>query len=83
MIIIKFCTHQDTVEFFNKHYNKKLSVYDKLEFLNMWYVLIIINDILTIVGSAIKIQIENKVIIRSDLYKDLERTFNSLRVVML
>lgn len=57
----------ETVQFFRNHFGKRLTVNDKLEFLNMWYVMIIINDALIIVGSAIKIQIENKVT-DGDLY---------------
>jgi len=34
---------------------------ERLDFLNFWYLLIILNDILIIVGSALKEQIENKV----------------------
>lgn len=47
-----------TVKFFRHHYGKDLSVDGKLEFLNMWYIMIIVNDILIILGSAIKEQIE-------------------------
>lgn len=47
-----------TVQFFRGHFQKDLSVDGKLEFLNMWYIMIIINDILIIMGSAIKEQIE-------------------------
>lgn len=38
-----------------------LSFSDKLEFINMWYILILVNDVLTIFGSIFKIMIENKV----------------------
>lgn len=47
-----------TVQFFKRHFDKELSVDGRLEFLNMWYIMIIINDILIIMGSAIKEQIE-------------------------
>ncbi|XP_013188452.2 mucolipin-3-like [Amyelois transitella] len=47
-----------TVHFFRHNYNKELSVDGRLEFLNIWYIMIIINDILIIMGSAIKEQIE-------------------------
>ena len=36
-------------------------MHDRFEFLDFWYIIIIINDILTIVGSAYKIQTENGV----------------------
>ncbi|XP_026325066.1 mucolipin-3-like [Hyposmocoma kahamanoa] len=47
-----------TVHFFQRAYNKHLSLEGRLEFLNIWYIMIIINDILIIMGSAIKEQIE-------------------------
>lgn len=47
-----------TVQFFHRAYNKELSFESRLEFLNMWYIMIIVNDILIILGSAIKEQIE-------------------------
>lgn len=47
-----------TVQFFRSAYNKELSLDGKLEFLNIWYIMIIANDILIIMGSAIKEQIE-------------------------
>ncbi|XP_015599548.1 mucolipin-3 [Cephus cinctus] len=50
----------ETMEFFKKTYGKILSFEGKLEFLNFWYIMIIINDILIIFGSAIKEQIERK-----------------------
>lgn len=34
---------------------------DKLEFVNGWYILIIVSDTLTIIGSILKIAIESKV----------------------
>lgn len=47
-----------TVQFFNRAYNKELSFNGRLEFLNIWYIMIIVNDLLIIMGSAIKEQIE-------------------------
>nr|QDR50964.1 Transient receptor potential cation channel, mucolipin [Heliconius melpomene] len=47
-----------TVHFFHRAYNKELSLDGRLEFLNIWYIMIIINDFLIIMGSAIKEQIE-------------------------
>lgn len=51
---------QITDSFFRRSYDRGLSSTDKLEFLNMWYIMIIINDILIVIGSAIKEQIERK-----------------------
>nr|NVI71407.1 transient receptor potential cation channel, mucolipin ortholog [Cucujiformia] len=47
-----------TQEYFVSNFNKPLSVSDKGKFLNLWYVTIIVNDILIIVGSSVQQQIE-------------------------
>jgi SNF family Na+-dependent transporter len=52
---------QITIHFFQKAYKKDLSAEGQLEFLNMWYIMIIVNDVLIILGSGIKEQIERKV----------------------
>ena len=46
--------------FFKQIYHKDLSVGDRLEFFNFWYLMIIINDAFIVVGSALKIQIESR-----------------------
>lgn len=48
-----------TNKFFISHFSQELSHQDKLKFLNMWYIMIIINDILIIIGSTIKELIEH------------------------
>lgn len=50
----------ETMNFFKKIYGKTLSFEGRLEFLNLWYVMIIVNDLLIIIGSAVKEQIERK-----------------------
>lgn len=50
----------ETMDFFDQKFNKKLSMEGRLEFLNLWYCMIIANDVLLILGSAIKEQIERK-----------------------
>jgi mucolipin len=52
---------QLTMSFFRKTLKKDLSAEGQLEFLNMWYIMIIVNDVLIILGSAIKEQIERQV----------------------
>ncbi|XP_023943462.1 mucolipin-3 [Bicyclus anynana] len=47
-----------TCAFFRRAYNAELSLDGRLEFLNIWYIMIIVNDILIIMGSAMKEQIE-------------------------
>lgn len=51
---------QLTNTFFINNFNRPLSQKDKNKFLNLWYIMIIINDVLIIVGSSIKEQIERK-----------------------
>ena len=48
---------------YNRNHNgKEVSWSDRLEFLNGWYLMIIFSDILTIIGSILKIEIQTKVI---------------------
>nr|XP_012232652.1 PREDICTED: mucolipin-3-like isoform X2 [Linepithema humile] len=50
----------ETVNFFKKTYGTTLSLEGRLEFLNLWYIMIIVNDLLIIIGTIIKEQIERK-----------------------
>nr|MBE5724917.1 transient receptor potential cation channel, mucolipin ortholog [Cucujiformia] len=47
-----------TEKYFVENFNRHLSSNDSRKFLNLWYVTIIINDILIVVGSSIQQQIE-------------------------
>lgn len=47
-----------TTLFFRSQLDRELSWDGKMEFLNIWYIMIICNDVLLIVGSALKEQIE-------------------------
>lgn len=49
-----------TVQHFKVRYRKDLPWSDQFEFINLWYVVIVINDVFTVIGSSFKIQIENK-----------------------
>lgn len=49
-----------TEEFFLKVFGRELSRKGKWEFINMWYIMICVNDVLLILGSAIKEEIERK-----------------------
>ncbi|XP_031231619.1 mucolipin-3 [Mastomys coucha] len=51
---------QEFVNFFLLHYKKEVSASDQMEFINGWYIMIIISDILTIVGSILKMEIQAK-----------------------
>ncbi|XP_054624869.1 mucolipin-3 isoform X2 [Dunckerocampus dactyliophorus] len=46
--------------FFHAYYNKIVTMSDRMEFVNGWYILIIVSDTLTIAGSAFKIGIQMK-----------------------
>ncbi|XP_010801677.1 mucolipin-3 isoform X3 [Bos taurus] len=54
---------QEFVNFFLLHYKKEVSVSDRMEFVNGWYIMIIISDILTIIGSILKMEIHAKLLI--------------------
>ncbi|XP_045657840.1 mucolipin-3 isoform X5 [Ursus americanus] len=54
---------QEFVNFFLLHYKKEVSVSDQMEFVNGWYIMIIISDILTITGSILKMEIQAKLLI--------------------
>nr|NVI71387.1 transient receptor potential cation channel, mucolipin ortholog [Cucujiformia] len=49
-----------TEEFFLNTYNKKLSNGDQRKFFNLWYAMIIVNDVLIIIGSSTQEQIEKE-----------------------
>lgn len=52
---------QEYVQFFKHKLERKVSWGDRMEFINGWYILLVISDVFTIVGSFIKIGIESKV----------------------
>uniref|UniRef100_A0A8I6ANQ7 Mucolipin TRP cation channel 3 n=1 Tax=Rattus norvegicus TaxID=10116 RepID=A0A8I6ANQ7_RAT len=54
---------QEFVNFFLLHYKKEVSASDQMEFINGWYIMIIVSDILTIVGSILKMEIQAKLLI--------------------
>ncbi|KAK5919715.1 hypothetical protein CgunFtcFv8_023586 [Champsocephalus gunnari] len=53
--------------FFQAYYNKSVSWSDRMEFVNGWYILIIVSDILTIAGSGLKIGIQTKYLTNYDV----------------
>uniref|UniRef100_A0A7N8YPD7 Mucolipin TRP cation channel 1a n=1 Tax=Mastacembelus armatus TaxID=205130 RepID=A0A7N8YPD7_9TELE len=58
---------QEFVQFFKETLDRKVCWEDRMEFINGWYILLIISDILTITGSVIKIGIESKSMSSYDL----------------
>ncbi|KAI7793894.1 putative mucolipin-3 [Triplophysa rosa] len=58
---------QEYVKFFSSSYGKRVSLSDRMEFINGWFILIIISDVLTITGSVLKIIIQLKAVASYDL----------------
>ncbi|KAM8879586.1 mucolipin-1a [Spinachia spinachia] len=48
------------VQFFRETLDRKVCCADRMEFINGWYILLIVSDIFTITGSVIKVGIESK-----------------------
>ncbi|XP_070688571.1 mucolipin-2 isoform X2 [Pempheris klunzingeri] len=53
--------------FLHESYNRKVCEDDQSEFLNGWYVLVIISDLLAIIGSILKMEIQAKSLTSYDL----------------
>lgn len=58
---ISLCCKQEYTHYCRNDCAKEVSWSDKLEFVNGWYILIIVSDTLTIIGSILKIEIQTKV----------------------
>lgn len=56
-----FPPYQEFVQFFKATLDRQVCWSDRMEFINGWYILLIISDVLTITGSIIKVGIETKV----------------------
>ncbi|XP_065715368.1 mucolipin-1 isoform X2 [Patagioenas fasciata] len=46
--------------FFRRRYDRGVGLSDRMEFLNGWYILLVISDVLTVLGTIMKIGIESK-----------------------
>ncbi|XP_048169495.1 mucolipin-2 isoform X4 [Corvus hawaiiensis] len=62
-IILAWRLQKRFVTFFLEKYKRRVCYADRLEFLNGWYVLVIISDVMTIIGSILKMEIKAKVLI--------------------
>ncbi|XP_028266893.1 mucolipin-1b [Parambassis ranga] len=58
---------QEYVHFFKHKLGRTVSWGDRMEFINGWYILLIISDLFTIIGSFIKIGIESKTLSSYDV----------------
>lgn len=56
------------ITFFLTQYNYSLTSDERFDFLNFWYVMIVINDIMIIVGTIIKMRINVAVVTELPLY---------------
>lgn len=52
---------QEFGRFFERRYGQVVSLSDRMEFLNGWYILLVVSDVLTVSGTIMKIRIESKV----------------------
>lgn len=59
MVCVSLIQHYTA--FFHTYFGKTVSWSERMEFVNGWYILIIVSDTLTISGSALKIGIQTKV----------------------
>ncbi|XP_065410218.1 mucolipin-3 isoform X6 [Chrysemys picta bellii] len=62
-VVKGFRLQREFVSFFLHNYKKEVSFTDQMEFVNGWYILIIVSDVLTIVGSTLKMEIQAKLLI--------------------
>ncbi|XP_055346672.1 mucolipin-3-like [Paramacrobiotus metropolitanus] len=56
------------IEFFLEKFNYRLTNDERMDFLNLWYVMIVINDVLILVGTGVKITINNRSVVELPLY---------------
>ncbi|XP_061489498.1 mucolipin-2 isoform X2 [Rhineura floridana] len=59
-IILALKLQKRFVNFFLEKYKRHVCSADRLEFINGWYVLVIISDMMTIIGSIMKMEIKAK-----------------------
>ncbi|XP_068808748.1 mucolipin-2 isoform X6 [Struthio camelus] len=59
-IILALKLQKRFVNFFLEKYKRHVCHADRLEFINGWYVLVIISDMMTIIGSILKMEIKAK-----------------------
>ncbi|XP_056386133.1 mucolipin-2 isoform X2 [Hyla sarda] len=59
-IILAVRLQKRFVRFFSSKYNRRVCSADRWEFINGWYVMVIISDLMTIIGSVMKMEIKAK-----------------------
>ncbi|XP_029939630.1 mucolipin-3 isoform X1 [Salarias fasciatus] len=66
-IINGILLQHEYTSYYRKRCGKHVPWLDKLEFVNGWYILIIVSDTLTIIGSILKMEIQTKVVTNYDV----------------
>ncbi|XP_043861074.1 mucolipin-2 [Dromiciops gliroides] len=66
-IILALRLQKRFIRFFLEKYKKHVSDADRWEFINGWYILVIISDLMTIIGSILKMEIKAKNLTNYDL----------------
>ncbi|XP_068098549.1 mucolipin-2 isoform X3 [Hyperolius riggenbachi] len=59
-IVLAIRLQRRFVNFFLDKYNRRVCSADRLEFINGWYIMVIISDLMTIIGSVMKMEIKAK-----------------------
>ncbi|KAM5267359.1 mucolipin-2 isoform 3-T3 [Hipposideros larvatus] len=62
-IVLALSLRKRFLNFFLEKYKRRVCDADQWEFINGWYVLVIISDLMTIIGSILKMEIKVKVLI--------------------
>uniref|UniRef100_A0A915EJV2 Uncharacterized protein n=1 Tax=Ditylenchus dipsaci TaxID=166011 RepID=A0A915EJV2_9BILA len=57
-LIKAHCLKNFACDFFDSVFKRKLSIKDQLDFFNLWYITIVVNDLLIILGTICKVTIE-------------------------
>lgn len=60
-LIKAYLLQVETERYFMRIFGIELQFKDRIEFLNLWYIMIVANDILIIFGTITKVSIEFKV----------------------
>ncbi|KAG8519494.1 LOW QUALITY PROTEIN: Mucolipin-2, partial [Galemys pyrenaicus] len=66
-IILALRLRKRFLNFFLEKYKRRVCHADQCEFINRWYILVIISDLMTIVGSILKMEIKAKNLTNYDL----------------
>ena len=77
---ISLCWNQEYKHYCKNRLSKDVPWSDKSEFVNGWYILIIVSDTLTIIGSVLKIEIQTKVINFSSVTEVEPCSFSKIKI---